>query len=151
METIQSYNIPVETVADYFLCKVDEGEELLTKLKLQKLLYYAQGFVMAITNHKLFNEKILAWTHGPAVDEIYKKYKDVEGNSIEKPKTFDTSAIEKNEELQEILDEVYGFYGQFSAWKLRGMTHEESPWIETPQSSEITDDKMLTFFKTLIN
>ncbi|ADR52578.1 hypothetical protein CKC_04145 [Candidatus Liberibacter solanacearum CLso-ZC1] len=27
-----------------------------------------------------------------------------------------------------ILDDVFEFYGQFSTWKLRNMTHTEAPW-----------------------
>lgn len=27
-----------------------------------------------------------------------------------------------------LLDEVYDVFGQYSAWKLRNMTHEEQPW-----------------------
>ena len=38
-----------------------------------------------------------------------------------------------------LMDEVYEVYGQFSAWKLRNMTHEEASWKNTPIGSEITN------------
>ena len=52
-------------VAEYFLSKseVDAGD-VITNLKLQKLVYYAQGFSLAINNRPLFNEQIRAWQHG---------------------------------------------------------------------------------------
>ena len=58
--------------ADYEMGYTDE---LITNLKLQKLLYYAQGCVMALTDEPLFDEDIQAWEHGPVVPEIYHKYK----------------------------------------------------------------------------
>ena len=47
----QSLNIDVLKVADYILCKAspDIGD-VITNLKLQKLLYYCQGFSLALTN-----------------------------------------------------------------------------------------------------
>ena len=56
---MESYNIPVEEVADYFINKLEpECEDCMSISKLQKLLYYAQGFVMAFTGKKLFNDPI---------------------------------------------------------------------------------------------
>lgn len=61
----QSYNVSVQEVADYILCKTDiEAEDYISNLKLQKLLYYCQGFVLALTGKTLFDNDILAWEHG---------------------------------------------------------------------------------------
>lgn len=49
------------------------------------------------------------------------------------------------------MDEVYKVYGQFSAWKLRNMTHEEASWKNTPIGSEITKACMESFFKDRLN
>ncbi len=50
-----------------------------------------------------------------------------------------------------LMDEVYEVYGQFSAWKLRNMTHEEASWKNTPIGSEITKACMESFFKDRLN
>lgn len=50
----------------------------------------------------------------------------------------------------DILDDVYKVYGQFSAWRLRDMTHQETPWLETVRNEKISDGLMLAFFKTQI-
>ena len=56
---MKSYHIPVEEVADYFLDKLEtEYGDCMSISKLQKLLYYAQGFVMAFTGKKLFDDPI---------------------------------------------------------------------------------------------
>ena len=63
-------------VADYFLVQQDEDAgDLISNMKLQKLLYYAQGYFLAIANEPLFHERIYAWTHGPVVPKVYHKYK----------------------------------------------------------------------------
>lgn len=50
-------------IADYFLslCDDDNGD-LISNLKIQKLVYYAQGFSLAINDKPLFEEKIQAWS-----------------------------------------------------------------------------------------
>ena len=47
-------------VAKYFLslCNDEESGDLISNLKIQKLVYYAQGFSLAINNKPLFKEKI---------------------------------------------------------------------------------------------
>jgi uncharacterized phage-associated protein len=49
------------------------------------------------------------------------------------------------------LNEVWSVYGQFSAWRLRDMTHDELPWKTTPKSEVISDQKLLDYFKTQVS
>ena len=134
-------------VAHYFLCQLDaEAGDLISNLKLQKRLYYAQGFHLVLCNEPLFEEAIEAWTHGPVVVDAYHHFKEYSSDAIPCPigidfNTFDTDTAE-------LLDEVYAVYGQFSAWKLREMTHEESPWSETPARQVISHDAMQQYFQT---
>jgi uncharacterized phage-associated protein len=51
-------------------------------------------------------------------------------------------------QAEELLDEAYAVYGQFSAAGLRNMTHEEPPWKLTAQGGAISHDLMRDFFKT---
>ena len=138
-------------VANYFLSQADEDAgDLISNLKLQKLLYYAQGYHIALKDKPLFPEKIEAWTHGPVVPEVYHKYKEFDGNPIPLPKGFDFSIFD--EETRKVLDEVYRVFGQFSAWKLRQMAHNEPPWanaVET-EDREITHEALKEYFSTLI-
>lgn len=138
-------------IAKYFLSLCDESEgDLISNLKLQKLVYYAQGFSLVLLNRPLFNEKIEAWKHGPVVPSLYQEYKSY-GNGALPMQGMDTSIFDLDE--QELLDEVYMVYGQFSAWRLREMTHEESPWgtsYEEGKNIEITHEKMREYFVNLI-
>ena len=84
------------TVAKWFLWYNDkileeEDADLISNLKLQKLLYYAQGCYLALKNEPLFNEQIVNWAHGPVVEEIYHKYKNNGSNGIEYQGDYDSS------------------------------------------------------------
>ncbi|HAS22646.1 MAG TPA: hypothetical protein DCR51_05795, partial [Idiomarina loihiensis] len=50
-----------------YLIKIsnDEDEGSISNLKLQKLMYYAQGLSLALFERPLFDGNIEAWTHGP--------------------------------------------------------------------------------------
>lgn len=116
-------------IADYFLSMVDEDEgDHITNLKLQKLLYYAQGLHLACYNAPLFEEHIEAWAHGPVIPQVYSKYRDFSYNPIPRPRDLDFDKFDGDS--RGFLDEVYRSFGQYSAWKLREMTHEEPPWKE---------------------
>lgn len=49
----------------------DEDSDLLSQMRLHKLLYYAQGWHLAVFGEPLFAGRIEAWKHGPVVREVY--------------------------------------------------------------------------------
>ena len=60
-----------QDVANFFIGRFQEAQDPVTNLKLQKLLYYAQGWYLAFFDEPLFDERIEAWLHGPVVPPIY--------------------------------------------------------------------------------
>lgn len=137
-------------VAKWFLAynRMNEtvtGAEAISNLKLQKLLYYAQGCFLAITGNQLFSDKIVAWQHGPVVETVYQTYKHYGASGIDFTEDFDDSSF--TEEEKNILGQVYDLFGQYSAWKLRNMTHEETPWKTTVPNEEISLDSIKAYFK----
>ena len=123
-------NIPISALAvsKYFLSlPSDETGELVSNLKVQKLLYYSQGCWVAINGatKPLFREKIYAWKHGPVVQAVYNHY------SSYGPAALPQSARPTlRPDIGPFLDEIYRVFGKFSAWKLREMTHREAPWLK---------------------
>jgi len=138
-------------VANYFLAQQDESAgDLISNLKLQKLVYYAQGFHLAIYVRPLFPEAIAAWTHGPVVPELYEYCQKYGNGAIPCPTEIDFTRY--GEETRSLLDEVYSVFGQFSAWKLSNMTQAESPWQAASSThSLITHRSMKDYFKTQLN
>jgi uncharacterized phage-associated protein len=136
-------------VADYFLCLQDlDAEDFISNLKMQKLCYYAQGFSLALDGIRLFPNDIEAWQHGPVVPDLYHRYKDCAAGRLYVSDDFDPDVL--SEEVRDILENVYQTYGQYSAWRLRDMTHVEPPWANTmkKKGTVISDSEMINFFRT---
>jgi uncharacterized phage-associated protein len=139
-----------QDVAEYFLANVDEeAGDNISNLKLQKLLYYAQGFHVAMHDgDPLFSEPVVAWDHGPVVEAIYFRYSKHGWQGIDPPIAFDNSVYPPD--TRELLDVVYGVYGQFSAKRLELMTHDEPPWMNTSRNAEITLESLRGFFSLMV-
>lgn len=137
-------------VANYFWAQQsEEAGDLISNLKLQKLVYYAQGCWLGLFDAPLFQEPLKAWVHGPVVPELYHAYKQYGSGPLPLPVGMNFSIF--STETREVLDDVYSVYGQFSAWKLREMTHAETPWKEAaPSQGTITQEAMRAFFKFLV-
>lgn len=92
----------------------------------------------------MFDDEILAWEHGPVVPEIYHKYKKNGSNGIPYDSNFDYRSLDPR--TAAILEEVYQEFGQYSAWKLRNMTHQETPWKKTKKNDVISNELIKDYF-----
>jgi len=138
----------VKDIANKLLVMAEDEGELMTNMKLQKMMYYQQGYHLAYFNEPLFIEEIEAWMYGPVVPDIYSEYREFGKNGLTGDKEHVISFIKENEET--LFAEVMQVYGKFSAIGLMEMTHEEMPWKTTPtgEGNIIPKSKMQEFFKT---
>lgn len=138
-------------IARYFLGTFEpESGDNISNLKLQKLLYYAQGFHVAMHDGEpMFSESVEAWQHGPVVRSLYHEYSKYGWRAIDQPQDFDL--YDYLPEDRELLDAVYLHYGQFSAKHLEWMTHQERPWKETPQNNVISSKVLREYFTEIVN
>jgi uncharacterized phage-associated protein len=139
-------------VAAYLLSKADiEEGDGMTHLKLQKLLYYCQGFSLVLLKEPLFENVIEAWAHGPVVPDVYYEFKRYGNGIIDSIGPGSASALSDNK--RELIDEVYDVYGGYSASKLRNLTHNERPWIEAENriDTTITQNTLRGFFPSLVD
>ena len=116
-----------------------EVYEGISHLKLQKLLYYAQGISLAMYEKPIFKEKIEAWQHGPVVRDVYAYFSKFGRNNInikmDKEKEEILREIEENKEVSEVLNLTYDNFAIYTAWQLRQMTHEDNtPWDITQKT-----------------
>lgn len=123
METTSALN-----VANFFIeVSSRENEPDLTNLKLQKILYFAQGICLARFGIPLFEEEVEAWNYGPVVKNVYHSFKHCGAFPI----TIFDSAESSNipEETQKFLTEIWGEYAKYSASYLVEETHRPgTPW-----------------------
>ena len=126
----------------------EEGGELLSNMKLQKLLYYCQGFYYAKFGKPLFDESIVAWQYGPVVPEVYHSFKEFGSKGIPLDVVDVNLVLEERDE--EMVNEVFNYFNQFSAIKLMNMTHSEEPWCSTNMQEEIALSKLENHFKKFL-
>ena len=91
---------------------------------------------------KAFPEKILAWSYGPVVKEVYQQYKQNHAGEI----SSETNVKNISSGLYKIIDEVINSYGSIEANKLIDFTHEEEPWINTEINKEIDIELIKSYF-----
>jgi len=133
-----------------YACDAERGD-IISNLKLQKMLYYLQGFFIAVFDRKLFKEPIEAWQYGPVVRNAYFHFKEFGSGAI--TLKGDETIIDLPSLESKLFNDVMSEYGQFSAVKLMHMTHEELPWKKTfdeKPEGEITYDLLKDYFKTQI-
>ena len=137
-------------IAKKIVCKTDvEHGDTLSNLKLQKLLYYMQGFHLAFFDEPFFNESIEAWTYGPVVPVVFQEFKRYKKRSINPDNYHDDLVLTDDE--QQMFDMVYSEYNRYSAVALMNMTHTEGPWKNHGIGDVITNEELRAFFLTQIN
>lgn len=143
------------TISDFFIASLHACGDPLSNLKLQKLLYYAQAWHLAIFDTPLFAEQIEAWVHGPVVASEYRRFKGWAWQPIMDNPTMPTLDGATAEHLQEVLDA----YGSKNAYELEQLTHSEPPWKnarrglpeDEPSSEVISHDEMRQFYRSCMN
>jgi len=136
----------VYDVADFFIELAGQNEEdAITQLKLNKLLYYAQGLYLAKMGKPLFDDPIEAWDLGPVVPVIYKKYSVCGKNPIA-AEGKDVSNLFSEEEYDTLLDTARE-YGKYTASYLVSKTHApETPWSQTSLYEVIDNNRIASYF-----
>ena len=139
-----------QDVAGYFLALAQERGEEVNNLKLQKLLYYAQGWHLAWHGEPLFPEKFEAWMSGPVIPAIYWRYKDRGIRAIAPPDV----PPRIDERTAAFLEEVATAYVPFDEWELHWNTRAEAPWLNArggmddggPCQNELSEADMEAYF-----
>ena len=131
-------------IADYFILKNKKDKKGLTNKKLQKLLYYAQAWSLVLNNRTIFDDKIEAWVHGPAIPLIYSTFKSFGFKDIEVE--VDENGLNSIDgKDRKLLDQIWSIYGNLDAGYLELLTHSEEPWQEARkglQSDENSENEI---------
>lgn len=126
------------------------GREVpVTRMKLHKLLYYAQAWSLAWDGEALFGERIEAWERGPVVRELWGHQQHGIARS------GDIAALSQAQ--RETVYAVIEFYGRFGGDLLSEFTHCEAPWRSARQGTppgarsqaEITHEQMRRYYSQI--
>lgn len=166
METLRKNDI--QDVATYCgLVLLKEGMTV-TPLKLQKILYYVQAWMMVFFDEQLlFDDQPQAWVNGPVYPSIYARFKATGRYTQLRKEDFITEGAlsdaigEYVDKLAltpsqiEVLNKLVLIYGSKNQDQLVFMTHCELPWsiargdLEPFENSEnpISFKDMYNFYK----
>ena len=147
-------------LAKYFVAMLGP----MPHLKLQKLVFYAQAWHLAIFDEPLIDDDFQAWAHGPVSRKVWDKFKTPESPVLGVIK-LDAAAVRSTKstfqasvtpEQKDLLDDVIKEYGPHSAYHLECLTHAERPWRDMRQGLDpaakstavITKSAIKTYYRS---
>lgn len=145
----------VRDVARLFIDIADKQAENecgdgMSNLKLQKLLYFAQGWYMARYGKPLFDAPMEAWRLGPVVPSVYSEYQCFGKNAIhDDPPADDAFTQDEFDLLMDVVRE----YWKYSTSALIDMSHQNgAPWEKAYTSGvphiELSNKDIMEYFKS---
>ncbi|RYE90674.1 MAG: DUF4065 domain-containing protein [Cytophagaceae bacterium] len=152
--------VDAQLLADYILQKYGP----MSHLKLQKLLYYCEGYHLAYFDTSLIPQDFQAWVHGPVCREVYNNlknfsllYVDLAFDGQSNPALLIGSAL--SSEQQELLSDVFSELASWTGMQLENATHKELPWREARRGfgpadkcdQLISKETMKSFYKAELN
>ena len=154
-----------QAVANEFIDIAGKGR--LDPMKLQKLVYFAHGWHLAIEDAPLTKQQFEAWQFGPVIPELYRAFKDYGAGNVTryatKLNTLNARSFaprihaDGNTDAQAALDvihDVWQVYGSYTAIKLSNATHMDgTPWAKwyrpAKQHVVIPDADIKAYFESL--
>lgn len=152
-------------VANEFLHLARRAGKEITPLKLQKLVYFAHGWNLALFDRPLLGETVQAWQYGPVISSLYETFKHFGAHPIHGmadvvtqdgylPASLEREAATEQEldDATAVIGRVWEQYGRFTASQLTNLTHSpDSPWSLVPskQTPErpIPDSLIAEYFR----
>lgn len=136
----------VATVANEFLHlgELEPNFPSVDQMKLQKLLFYAHAWYLAIYNKPLFDTDFEAWPWGPVVRDVYYQTRKYGVSAIKEPikeiqKTGDNSELSdfnfvipqevRDHDLKNFIKSVWDVHKRYTGVQLSNSTHAPGePW-----------------------
>src|ERR1700736_6544090 len=72
---MRSQTYDARAVANYFLQRANAEGIPITPMAIQKLVYFAHGWMLAVYGRPLINQRIEAWEYGPVIRDLYQQFK----------------------------------------------------------------------------
>ena len=140
----------------------------MSHLKLQKLLYFIEGYHLAYFNGaSVIDDKFEAWVHGPVSRKIYNELKDKSilygdvGVTLKEGEPLPEDLLRHilSSEQIELINEVLEMYVTETGITLESITHQQMPWMNArngvcpaeKSENEISRKDMQEYFSTLVN
>lgn len=129
----------VREVANAILGIAEDAGLRISNLALNKILFFAHGWHLAINNTPLIDSVFEAWQFGPVHPQVYRQFKGLGHKAIPRGGRLTTidlitgadNPVEPGLTDAEIqfCSKIVHFYGKYSATRLVEISHEPgAPW-----------------------
>lgn len=123
-------------VANFIIEVAKKENKPVTNLKLQKVLFFLQGYCLSEYETPLIDGNFSKWRYGPVEEEVYREFKyygpaPIESKSVyfDKEKIeFYSEKIELSNESKEKLQGIISKILDSETWKLVNLTHSHNSW-----------------------
>lgn len=131
----------IKTASDFakeIILQAKKSEKVITNLKLQKTLYYVQGYHYRNFGMPAFEDDCVHWTYGPVYPSVYFEYSANGGEPLYADDDNEAYHIPKDSVVFEVVKKCF----QLSARELVSKSHGETPW-KTTGSNDIINKKAI--------
>lgn len=128
-----------DAIANEFL-KDRLGE--ISPMKLQKLVYYAHAWSLALFGDPLISDRIEAWQYGPVIPSLYDEFRSFRNRKIDRlALELDFKNLtevaewvpETDTRTHSLVAKIWDKLGHLTAVQLSNMTHASNePWSKVP-------------------
>lgn len=130
-------------LAEYVVRRAIDKGTPITNLRLQKTLYYIQGYSLKFLDEAAFDEDIQNWHFGPAVSSVHFHYLSYGIYPLGKKATVFESPSGKEKQL---FDKVIDTCLAHTARQLVQKSQDESPWKNTYMNEVISVESIKEYF-----
>ncbi len=149
------------SIANSILNIAHKAGKQLTNMQLQKLVYFAHGWHLALKGEPLLEDTVNAWNFGPVIPPLYNSLKKYGNGIVTEPikrKDQETGEVVSFEEpeseyVKQLLQRVWEIYGNMTGAQMSYLTHQpDTPWDCTwkkEKFSIITNESIRDHFLSL--
>ena len=165
-------------IANSFIDLARDRGQALTPMKVQKLVYFAHGWHLAIKGTPLIDEQVEARSYGPVIRSLHREFREYGSREIT-DKGYHFKARTKADGTvsyrivrpdvaddpkaapfaRQLLDKIWRVYGPYTAIQLANMTHGPgTPWRQVkdayagtrlPRGTDIPAESIRSYFGSL--
>jgi len=132
-------------IAKYVIAHCIKSERPIDYLQLPKILYYLQGYFLAVFGKPLFNDSIYAWKSGPMIHEVHNQYSYFGADPIYTD-DVEVDLEGTTPEEHQLIDAVIDNKALKPAWQLMADIHREMPWKSTKPYTIINCSNLKRYF-----
>lgn len=158
---------PASLIAYAFVQLGIKNARYVSQLKVQKMVYFAQGYHLAQFGTPLIRENIEAWQYGPVVPEIYHQYRFYGSKPIRNNDYLFNEQLSNEKQMQKAIDKLddnakaaiaYTFEAtkDLTAFSMTRWSHKpEGPWskyyLNTPKGTPIDSADIQSYFQKFLS